>query len=318
MKKRMNILVTGAEGQLGRCIVDVFKYFDNENKYIFMPRELFDLTNKEQMAEQFERFKPDVVINCAAYTNVDGAEEHSIDAIGVNYYGVEDLVKLCEDYGTYLIQISTDYVFNGKSSKPYKEDIPTKGPLNVYGMTKLAADRTVLSYNKGIVLRTSWLYSEYGHNFYRTMIDRIRSCRETSVVNDQIGTPTYAKDLALFIVRDLIASNKYKEVRGIYNFSNNGIASWYDFASMIETLYNNFGPYEPIRKDPIEIKFEASPYPKKYIKPTTTKKYKTKAKRPMYSVLDKTKVETEFGINIPHWSESLLQCMMADGKIRKI
>lgn len=315
----MMVLVTGVEGQLGRCISDVVNYFDNENKYGFLPRELFDLTNKEQMAEQFERFKPDVVINCAAYTNVDGAEEHSIDAIGVNYYGVEDLVELCEDHGTYLIQISTDYVFNGKSSKPYKEDIPTKEPLNVYGMTKLAADRVVLSYNKGIVLRTSWLYSEYGHNFYRTMIDRIRSCRETSVVNDQIGTPTYAKDLALFIVRELIVSNKYKEVRGLYNFSDNGMASWYDFASTIETFYKNFGPYEPMRnKDGTwVVNLEIPTFSKKYIIPTTSKKYKTKAKRPSYSVLDKSKVEKEFGIKIPHWTDSLLECMIMDGKIRK-
>ena len=149
------------------------------------------------------------------------------------------------------------------------------------------------------------------------MIERIREQKETNVVNDQIGTPTYAKDLALFIVRDLIVSNKYKEVSGIYNFSNNGIASWYDFASMIETIYCNFRPYEPMIKDPVDTKFEVSPYPKKYIRPTTTKKYKTKAKRPMYSVLDKTKIETEFEIKIPHWSESLLQCMMTDGKIRK-
>lgn len=316
MKKSMNILVTGAEGQLGRCIVDVFKYFDNENKYFFMPRELFDLTNKEQMREQFERFNPDIVVNCAAYTNVEKAEENSIDTISVNYLGVGDLVKLCETYGVYLIHISSDYVFNGKSSKPYKED-SNVNPLNVYGASKVGGDNFVVGYDRGIVLRTSWLYSEYGHNFYRTMIERIREQKETNVVNDQIGTPTYAKDLALFIVRDLIASNKYKEVKGIYNFSNNGIASWYDFASMIETFYQNFGPYEPMIKDPVDIKFEVSPYPKKYIRPTTTKKYKTKAKRPMYSVLDKTKVENEFGIKIPHWSESLLQCMMTDGKIRK-
>lgn len=312
----MEILVTGGEGQLGRCIVDVFKYFDNENKYIFMTRELFDLTNKEQMAEQFEIFKPDVVINCAAYTNVEKAEENSIDTISVNYLGVEDLVKLCETYGVYLIHISSDYVFNGKSSKPYKED-SNVNPINIYGASKVGGDNAVIKYNRGIVLRTSWLYSEYGHNFYRTMIERICEQKETNVVNDQIGTPTYAKDLALFIVRDLIASNKYKEVSGIYNFSNNGIASWYDFASMIETFYQNFGPYEPMRKDPIEIKFEVSPYPKKYIRPTTTKKYKTNAKRPMYSVLDKTKIETEFEIKIPHWTESLFNCMKNDGKIKK-
>ncbi len=315
MKKLMNILVTGAEGQLGRCIVDVFKYFDNENKYFFMPRELFDLTNKEQIYEQFERFNPDIVVNCAAYTNVEKAEENPIDANGVNCLGVENLVKLCETYGTYLIHISSDYVFNGKSSKPYKED-SNVNPLNVYGASKLGGDNAVIKYNSGVVLRTSWLYSEYGHNFYRTMIERIREQKETNVVNDQIGTPTYAKDLALFIVRDLIASNKYKEVKGIYNFSNSGIASWYDFASMIEILYGNFGKFEITENCPIDTNFLS--FKKQYINPTTTKKYKTKAKRPMYSVLDKTKIETEFGIKIPHWSESLLQCMMADGKIKRL
>ena len=177
----MVVLVTGAEGQLGRCIVDVFKYFDNENKYFFMPRELFDLTNKEQMREQFERFNPDIVVNCAAYTNVEKAEENSIDTISVNYLGVVDLVKLCETYGVYLIHISTDYVFNGKSSKPYKEG-SNVNPLNVYGASKVGGDNFVVGYDRGIVLRTSWLYSEYGHNFYRTMIERIREQKETNVV----------------------------------------------------------------------------------------------------------------------------------------
>lgn len=312
----MVVLVTGAEGQLGRCIADIFKVFDAENIYYFMSRDNFDLRNENMIFEQFERFKPDVVVNCAAYTKVENAEQDYWDAYAVNVEGVQNLVKACKEFGSSIIHISTDYVFDGRKKTTYLEE-DKMHPLNTYGITKMLGEVYPLEYNKGIVIRTSWLYSEYGHNFYRTMIERIREQKETNVVNDQIGTPTYAKDLALFIVRDLIASNKYKEVRGIYNFSNNGIASWYDFASMIETLYNNFGPYEPIRKDQIEIKFVVSPYAKKYIRPTTTKKYKSKAKRPMYSVLEKTKVETEFGIKIPHWTESLLKCMKNDGKIIK-
>lgn len=312
----MVVLVTGAEGQLGRCIADIFKVFDTENIYYFMSRDNFDLRNENMIFEQFERFKPDIVVNCAAYTKVENAEKDYWDAYAVNVEGVQNLVKACKEFGSSIIHISTDYVFDGRKKTTYLEE-DKMHPLNTYGITKMLGEVYPLEYNKGIVIRTSWLYSEYGHNFYRTMIERIREQKETNVVNDQIGTPTYAKDLALFIVRDLIASNKYKEVKGIYNFSNNGIASWYDFASMIETFYKNFGPYEPMIKDPVDIKFEVSPYPKKYIRPTTTKKYKTKAKRPMYSVLDKTKVENEFGVKIPHWTDSLLECMRMDGKIKR-
>ena len=312
----MVVLVAGGEGQLGRCIADIARYFDTGNKYIMLSKDLFDLRRREQMIEQFERFNPDIVINCAAYTNVEKAEEDYWDAYSTNVECVQNLVNVCKEFGTHIIHISTDYVFDGRKKTPYSEN-EKMHPLNQYGITKMLGEVYPLEYKNGIVIRTSWLYSEYGHNFYRTMIERIREQKDTKVVNDQIGTPTYAKDLAVFIVKDLISSGKYREVNGIYNFSDNGIASWYDFASMIETLYKNFGPYEPIRKDPIDIKFELSQYPKMCITPTTTKKYNSKAKRPMYSVLDKTKVETEFHIKIPHWTESLLECMMADSKIRK-
>lgn len=314
----MVVLVTGGEGQLGRCICDIFRYFDTENIYYFLPRDLFDLTNKNQMAEQFERFKPEIVINCAAYTNVDNAESDYWAAYAVNVEGVQNLTEICKEFGAYIIHISTDYVFDGRKKNPYSEE-DKMHPLNQYGINKMLGEVYPLEYKRGIVIRTSWLYSEYGKNFYRTMIDRIRTCRDTNVVNDQIGTPTYAKDLALFIVRELIVPNKYKEVRGLYNFSDNGMASWYDFASTIETFYKNFGPYEPMRdKDSTwAVNLEIPTFSKKYIIPTTSKKYKTKAKRPMYSVLDKTKVETEFGIKIPHWTESLFECMKNDGTIKK-
>jgi len=304
----MNIIVTGGDGQLAKCIKSVCGDISSDNSYFFLSKEDFNLTDKKQMKVVFEKIKPEIVINCAAYTNVEGAEDNPTIASDINFTGVRNMVRLCKKYGSYLIHISTDYVFDGKKNKPYKEIMPTKEPLNVYGSSKLKGDQSVLSYKKGIVLRTSWLYSEYGHNFYKTMLERIDKGMETNVIHDQIGTPTYAKDLANFIVKNLISDEKYKETRGLYNFSNNGMASWYDFASMIENLYSIFKPYIP------EIEGKRL---KHYILPTTTKEYKTKAKRPSYSVLDKTKIESEFEIKIPHWAYSLLECMKNDGNIKK-
>ena len=147
------------------------------------------------------------------------------------------------------------------------------------------------------------------------MLERIRSERDTNVISDQFGTPTYAKDLAFFIVYELIKKRKVLEINGLYNYTNKGIASWYDFASAIETLWQNFGPYEPMRRDPMENIFDISPYCKRFIQPIPSSEYKTKAKRPSYSVLDKSKVEKEFGIKINHWMDSLLLCMNNDKKI---
>ena len=315
MKKSMNILVTGGNGQLALCMKDIVTIFDHENTYNFYSKQEFDLTNKEQMYSVFDELKPDVVVNCAAYTKVDDAEDNDgMKSFLINANGVCELTSLCRDYGTYLIQISTDYVFDGMKKKPYTETDKTH-PLNQYGMTKLIGDKCVLDYNKGIVIRTSWLYSEYGNNFYKTMFERIRSERDTNVICDQIGTPTYAKDLAFFIVYELIIKRKVLEKNGLYNYTNKGIASWYDFASAIETLWQNFGPYEPMRKDPVEISFDISPYRKRFIQPIPSSEYKTKAKRPSYSVLDKSKIEKEFEIKINHWMDSLLNCMKNDKKI---
>ena len=310
----MNVLVTGADGQLGKCLIDVFNIFDKKDNCVFLNRELFDLTKKEQMLEQFERFTPDVVINCAAYTDVEKSEENEgYSAFLVNSDGVAELMSVCREYDSCLIHISTDYVFDGRKKTPYTECDKTH-PLNQYGATKIIGEKAVLDYKKGIVIRTSWLYSEYGKNFYKTMLGRIKEKRETNVVCDQIGTPTYAKDLAHFIV-GLVYSEKCMKMSGIYNFSNCGLASWYDFASAIETLYSKYGPYEPMRIDPIEIKFTPTVYEKRYINPTTSEKYKTKAKRPFYSVLDKTKIRTELGVKPRHWIDALSDCMKNDNKI---
>ena len=314
MKKSMNILVTGSNGQLGLCLKDIRLLFDHENKYSFLSKDEFDLMNKEQMYDVFEKLKPDVVVNCAAYTNVEKSEDDDGNmSFLINADGVCELTALCREYGTYLIHVSTDYVFDGRKKTPYTETDKTH-PLNQYGMTKLIGDKCVLDYKNGIVIRTSWLYSEYGHNFYKTMLERIKTDRETNVVCDQISTPTYAKDLAYFIYT-LIKDKKIFEINGLYNFSNNGMASWYDFASAIETLYSKYGQYEPMRVDPMVIHFTASLYDKKYINPTTSENYKTKAKRPSYSVLDKSKIETEIGFKPRHWIDALVDCRKNDKKI---
>lgn len=310
----MNILVTGGNGQLALCIKDIVKLFDGENIYRFTTSEELNIINETRVYEYFSEFKPDVVINCAAYTKVDDAEDDYWAAYSVNVEGVQNLVKACKEFGSYIIHISTDYVFDGRKKTPYSED-DKMHPLNQYGITKMLGEVYPLEYKKGLVIRTSWLYSEYGKNFYKTMLERIRSERDTNVICDQLGTPTYAKDLAFFIVYELIKNRKILEKNGLYNYTDKGMASWYDFASAIEMFYSHFGPYEPMRKDPIEIKFEFTNYTKKYINQTQSSKYKTKAKRPQYSVLDKTKVENEFGIKIPHWIDSLFECMRNDGVI---
>lgn len=310
----MNILVTGGNGQLALCIRDIAAIFDGENIYRFTTREELDIRSEKRLYDFFNAWKPDVVINCAAYTKVDNAETDDWDAYAVNVEGVQNLVKVCREFGSSIIHISTDYVFDGRKKTPYSEDDKTH-PINQYGVTKLLGEVYPLEYKKGIVIRTSWLYSEYGKNFYKTMLERIRSERDTNVISDQFGTPTYAKDLAFFIVYELIKKRKVLEINGLYNYTNKGIASWYDFASAIETLWQNFGPYEPMRRDPMENIFDISPYCKRFIQPIPSSEYKTKAKRPSYSVLDKSKVEKEFGIKINHWMDSLLLCMNNDKKI---
>ena len=310
----MNILVTGGNGQLALCIRDIAAIFDGENIYRFTTREELDIRSEKRLYDFFNAWKPDVVINCAAYTKVDNAETDDWDAYAVNVDGVQNLVKVCREFGSSIIHISTDYVFDGRKKTPYSEDDKTH-PINQYGVTKLLGEVYPLEYKKGIVIRTSWLYSEYGKNFYKTMLERIRSERDTNVISDQFGTPTYAKDLAFFIVYELIKKRKVLEINGLYNYTNKGIASWYDFASAIETLWQNFGPYEPMRRDPMENIFDISPYCKRFIQPIPSSEYKTKAKRPSYSVLDKSKVEKEFGIKINHWMDSLLLCMNNDKKI---
>lgn len=230
----------------------------------------------------FEREKVDVVVNCAAYTAVDLAEDEQLKADAINHKAVALLADACRRYDATLIHISTDYVFSGEADVPYNEACAT-APINAYGRTKLAGERAVEESGcKSIILRTAWLYSEFGRNFCKTMQSLTASRSEIKVVADQIGTPTYAGDLAAAIVH-IIESNQLDKC-GVYHYSNEGVCSWHDFACEIARLSGN-GECE--------------------VKPCTTADYPTKAQRPRYSVLDKSKFVKTFGLEIPDWKESL-------------
>jgi dTDP-4-dehydrorhamnose reductase len=296
----MRILVTGKNGQLGTCMQDSAK-MDKDNEYFFYDRKTLDITDKSSIDKVFDEVNPDFVINCAAYTNVKAAEENTREANLINCNAVENLTNACGEHNCYLVHISTDYVFDGKKKIPYcEQDIPR--PLNQYGQSKLLGEDFVVGYKKGIVIRTSWLYSEYGKNFYRIMSERIHFCNKTKVVNDQIGTPTYAKDLSNFIVGVLLKDKEIEKKCGLYHFSGNGQASWYDFASAIEMLQKYVSKkYEKI--DDI------------YILPTTTKEYWDTVHRAKYSVLDNRKIEKTFDFKNKHWIYSLLECMKNDNEL---
>lgn len=319
----MNVIVTGANGQLGMCIKDCVSWMNRENiTYYFYGHRELNIAKEDDINYIFERVKPDVVINCAAYTNVDEAEEpkNYVKVAEANTKGPELLVKYCEIYDAALIHISTDYVFNGDTNTPYKE--PAKGeditcmasPLNYYGVTKMHGDYAVSKYRKGIIIRTSWLYSEYGNNIYRTFLNRVKSRQDIKALSNRLSCPTYARDLANFIVYSLVRKNVLSDekVYGVFNYCNEGVASVYDFALAIETLYESYYKvYEPVRGGN-EFSFEL--HRNFVVQPV--KEYKAKAKRPDYSVLDCTKVKETFGVKIKGWIASLTQCMQNDGAIK--
>ena len=275
------ILVTGANGQLGQCIA---KRIDKDN-VIFADRETLDITNRENVLGFVRDNNIDTIINCAAYTAVDKAESEPEIAKKINTDGPANLATT----GTKIIHVSTDYVFDGKNSTPYTTDDKTN-PVSVYGKTKrdgeIAIEQTASAY---AIIRTQWLYSEFGKNFAKTMINlgtqRASTNTPLNVVADQVGTPTYAGDLADAIIK--IIPQLTRENSGIYHFSNEGVCSWYDFAHEIMDI-----------KD---IKCTVNPIP--------TSAYPTPATRPHYSVLDKSKIKQVFDIKINHWKESLKQCL---------
>ena len=278
-----NILVTGANGQLGnemRLLAEVNK----EYAYFFTDVAELDICDEQAVGNFVVEHQIDIIVNCAAYTAVDKAEDNQELCDKLNHVAPGYLAKTIESRGGYFIQVSTDYVFDGTAHIPYTEEQPTC-PDSVYGITKLAGEQEAMKYcSKTMIVRTAWLYSTFGNNFVKTMLRLGREKTSLGVIFDQIGTPTYARDLAVAI---FAAINK-GIVPGIYHFSNEGVCSWYDFTQMIHHLAG----IDSCR-----------------LKPLHTEEYPAKAKRPHYSVLDKTKIKDTFGIEIPYWVDSLKECV---------
>ena len=281
----MNILVTGANGQLGREIQRLSAV--SPNNYTFTDVAELNVTDAGAVRQAVAQTRAEVIVNCAAYTNVERAEEDEEAADRLNRGAAENLARAAEANGATLIHVSTDYVFDGTAHTPYTED-GTPSPLGAYGRTKLAGERAVMASGcRYLIFRTAWLYSEYGNNFLKTML-RLTSERDTlQVVFDQIGTPTYAGDLALALF-SIIESERYAGNEGVYHFTDEGVCSWYDFATEIAA---------------------AAGHDKCRIIPCHTSEFPTKAARPAYSVLDKTKIKTTFQMDIPPWREPMIYCL---------
>ncbi len=283
MDKVPKILVTGSNGQLGKELKRLAPGFP-EFEFIFLSREDMPVHHFEMVRHYFSVYSPDYVINCAAYTAVDRAEAEKDRAFQINGEAVGVLAAICKERGIKLVHISTDYVFDGTASSPYREDDATN-PQSVYGASKLEGEKQAQHFNPDcIIIRTSWVYSEYGKNFVKTMLKLMSEKEEISVVYDQLGSPTYAADLADAILQ-IIHSGKWQP--GIYHYCNEGIISWYDFAVMIKKLTGSTCKINPI----------------------PTSQYPTAAKRPAYSVLDTAKIQMVFGVKLKNWRDSLKVCM---------
>jgi dTDP-4-dehydrorhamnose reductase len=285
----MRILVTGKNGQLGKSIHKLVANTKRTDDFIFVSREELDLSDENNITHYFENNIFDIIINCAAYTAVDKAEEDQDLANQINHLAVKQLAQITSKQQAKLIHISTDYVFDGESNKSYIEtDIPN--PINVYGRTKLAGEKalqTVMPMN-ALIIRTSWLYSEYGNNFVSTMLRLGKERNELNVVSDQIGSPTYATDLAGAIL-EIIKNKEFSEIdqtTQIYHYSNEGEINWYEFAEEIFKI--------------AKIDCKANPI--------TTQQYPTPAKRPRNTLMNKENISKVFNIKINSWKNSLLTC----------
>lgn len=295
----MNILVTGANGQLGTELRNVSSgskdhwIFTDVNELPGVETVSLDITNDSAVMIICDSEKVDLIINCAAYTNVDMAEDDPSMAELLNHVAVKNLAEVAAERDASLIHISTDYIFNGGASSPIPEDAQPS-PLGIYGATKYAGECAIQrSGCKAMILRTAWLYSPYGKNFVKTMRSLTAGRDNLNVVADQVGTPTYARDLAEFIAG--IVSKRQLSLTGIYNFTDEGVTSWYDFAVAICRMSGNVCD----------------------IRPCTSRQYPTKARRPHYSVLDKSKVKEVFGVSLPWWQDSLRKCIDRIEKIEK-
>ena len=279
----MKILVTGSNGQLGSELQQLVALLP-DSEWIFTDVADLDITGGEQVMKYFQQQRFDYCINCAAYTAVDKAEEDREFCDKINISGARNLATACNEVGAQLFHISTDFVFDGTASRPLHEEQETS-PVNYYGLSKLNGERAVAeSMDAYFIIRTSWLYSIYGSNFVKTMLRLSETKDQLTIIADQIGTPTYALDLAKVILK-LITEKRTEH--GIYHYSNEGAASWYDFTCAIFEYRN--------------ISTKVLPIP--------TEQYPTPAKRPHYSVMDKTRIRETFDLKIPHWRESLKACL---------
>ncbi len=285
----MKILITGANGQLGSEIKDLYTNYENIECFFKDLPEL-DISDADSVNTLIINKGINVVINCAAYTAVDKAEENIEIAERVNSAAVFNIIEALEKVNGKLIHISTDYVFDGNNSHPYKESDPVN-PIGIYGKTKREGELAVINSKiDAIVIRTSWLYSSFGNNFLKTMLRLGKQKESINVISDQIGTPTYARNLAKICldILQITGLEKISDKGKIYHYSNKGVASWYDFAVLIMDLAG------------LSCK----------VCPVQTKDYPTLAKRPHYSVLSKDKIKTDFKIDIPNWKESLKECII--------
>ncbi|NOU16027.1 MAG: dTDP-4-dehydrorhamnose reductase [Bacteroidales bacterium] len=291
MEKSSIVLVTGSNGQLGSEIKAISNLYPTLS-FIFTDVNELNITDSKAVEEYIKNTNPSFVINCAAYTAVDKSETEMAAATLLNSVAPRIIANACKANGCKMIHISTDYVFDGDAYQPYNELSPVN-PTSHYGKSKLKGEENVIESGVGMVIRTSWLYSSFGHNFVKTIIRNAKVKPELRVVFDQVGCPTYAKDLADVILK-IISSKKESFVPSVFHYSNEGVCSWYDFA------------FEIVNLTKLECK----------IIPIETKDYPLPAKRPHYSVFNKEKIRNQYGLEIPHWSKSLSNCIniiMKDG-----
>ena len=292
----MKILITGANGQLGNEIKALSANY-SVWQFLFTDVEELNITDENAVNKFFTSTQPDYIVNCAAYTAVDKAESDFETAQKINALAPKILAKYAKKVHAKFIHISTDYVFDGEANTPYSEEDKVN-PKSAYGETKLQGEKNCLHENpQSIIIRTSWLYSSYGNNFVKTMLRLGKESGQLSVVFDHVGTPTYAVDLADAIISiiGIAENNKEKFVPGIYHYSNEGVASWYDFAKAI---------------------FEISGV-KCNVSPVLSNQFPTPAKRPAYSVLNKSKIKNTFDLNIPYWRDSLKNCLEKIQKLKQ-
>lgn len=289
MTDNLTVLITGCKGQLGKCIVDLEPTCENV-KFINTDIDELDITDYDKVYDFIKKHNINFVVNCAANVDFNDCEEHPDESMVTNAYGPLNLamaVNKCSN--GYMIHISSDYVFDGKQSVPCSENDPAY-PLSVYGKAKILSEQMVrYACKKSFILRTAWLYSEYGNNFVKTMKKMLNIKDSVSVVFDQVGSPTYARDLAGVIIDIIKNIDTYdSSIYGVYHYSNEGVTSWYDFTKHIQNFYNIDCEVIPIHSD----------------------EFPTKASRPHYSVLDKTKIKNKLNVKIPYWYDSLQKCLI--------